>query len=100
MARPIAELEKDIRELDSADRERLLDALISGLEDSDADLETLARDLKTAVEKSTKALDAAIARLDCLDAELEQGRIEVREQVLRSAERWPFRLPASFDPSR
>lgn len=98
MARPFAELERDVRSLSTTDKERLLDLLISDVDVSAEELELLAHEFDTAVDRSIKALDSAISRFERLDAELERGRIEVREQVLDSGETWPFPLPSNQPP--
>jgi hypothetical protein len=97
MARAIADLEKDILALSAADKEELLSLLISELDVQAEELESLARELIYAVERTDKALEAAVSRLENLDEELRQGRIEVREAVRRSGEEWPFGVPSSFE---
>ena len=54
------------------------------------DIGPLLRDFVSALERTTRAVDLAIARLIALDERLAQGRAEVREAVLRSGEAWPF----------
>ncbi|HEY5569575.1 MAG TPA: hypothetical protein VIM81_20300 [Gammaproteobacteria bacterium] len=97
MARAIADLEKDIRALSAADKEELLGLLVSELNVPSEELESLAKTLIDAVARSDKALQAAVSRLENFDEELRQGRIEVRDAVRRSGERWPIDLPQSFE---
>jgi len=54
------------------------------------DIGPLLRDFACALERTTRALDLAIARLSALDERLAQGRAAVREAVLRSGEAWPL----------
>ena len=95
MARAVAELEKDIRALTAAEKEELLDVLMSELDVPTEELALLAKELISATERAGKALDAAVSRLENLDEELKRGRIEAREAVLRSGEEWPFEPPSS-----
>jgi hypothetical protein len=90
MARAVAELERDIRALTVKEKEELLGLLISELDVPAEELQSLASELIRTVERTDKAVDAAISRLENLDEELEQGRIEVREAVRRSGQEWPF----------
>ena len=48
------------------------------------------QDFVSALERTTRALDLAIARLSTLDERLARGRAEVREAVLSSGEAWPL----------
>ena len=54
------------------------------------DIGPLLRDFVSALERTTRALDLAIARLTALDERLARARAEVREAVLSSGEAWPF----------
>jgi hypothetical protein len=54
------------------------------------DIGPLLRDFVSALERTTRALDLAIARLSALDERLARGRAEVREAVFSSGEAWPF----------
>jgi hypothetical protein len=90
MARAIVDLERDIRALSNSDKEELLNFLISELDSPIEEFASLARELTNAVDRTGKALESAISRLENLDEELRRGRIEVREAVLRSGEQWPF----------
>ena len=54
------------------------------------DLGPLLRDFVRSLERTTQALELAIARLSALDERLARGRAEVREAVLGSGEAWPF----------
>jgi hypothetical protein len=96
MARAVAELERDIRALSFKEKEELLSLLISELDVPSDDLQALADELTRTVERTDKALEAAISRLENLDEELEQGRIEVREAVRRSVQQWPFGAPSDL----
>lgn len=93
MARAIADLQQDIRALSSADKEKLLSLLISELDVPSEELASLGRELTNAVERADKALESAVSRLENLDEELRQGRMEVREAVRRSDQKWPFVMP-------
>lgn len=95
MARAIVDLEREIRALSSSDKEELLGFLISELDAPTDELAALARELTCAVERTRKALERAISRLENLDEELLRGRIEVRAAVLRSGEQWPFEITSS-----
>ena len=96
MARAIAELERDIRALSAAEKERLLGVLISELDVPADELSSLAKELITATGRAGKALSAAVSRLENLDEELQRSRIEAREAVLRSGEEWPFEEPSTL----
>ena len=54
------------------------------------DIGPLLRDLVSALERTTRALDLAIARLSALDERLARSRAEAREAALSSREAWPF----------
>lgn len=56
----------------------------------DESLRTLADALLQSVERTEQALDAALERLDRLEARLDEGRNEVRDSVRASDDRWPF----------
>ena len=96
MARAVAELEKDIRALTAAEKVELLNVLLSELDVPTEGLSMLARELISATERAGEALDAAVSRLESLDDELKQSRIEAREAVLRSGEKWPFEVPSNL----
>jgi hypothetical protein len=95
MARAVAELERDIRALSVKEKEELLGLLISELDVPAEELQSLASELIRKVERTDKALEAAVSRLENLDEELEQGRIEAREAVHRSGQGWPFDAPST-----
>jgi hypothetical protein len=57
------------------------------------DLGALLRDFVSALERTNRALELAIARLSVLDERLARSRAEVREAVLRDGDAWPFPLP-------
>jgi hypothetical protein len=96
MARAVTELERDIRALSAKEKEELLGLLISELDVPSDALQSLASELIRTVERTDKALEAAISRLENLDEELERGRIEAREAVRRSGQEWPFGAPSSL----
>lgn len=96
MARAVAELENEIRALTAAEKVELLDVLLSELDAPTEELGLLAKELIDGAERAGKALGAAVSRLEGLDEELKRGRIEAREAVLRSGEKWPFELPSNF----
>ncbi|HET7609049.1 MAG TPA: hypothetical protein VFL84_10260 [Gammaproteobacteria bacterium] len=54
------------------------------------DIGPLLRDFVSALERTTRGLDLAIARLSALDERLARGRAEAREAALSSGETWPF----------
>ena len=56
------------------------------------DIGPLLRDFASALERTNRALDQAIARLMALDERLARNRAEVREAVLISGEAWPLPL--------
>jgi hypothetical protein len=95
MVRAVAELERDIRALSAKEKEELLGLLISELDVPAEELQSLASELIRKVERTDKTLEAAISRLENLDEELEQGRIEAREAVYRSGQEWPFDAPSN-----
>jgi hypothetical protein len=64
--------------------ERLLESAVP------PDVAPLLQEFVSALERTTRALDLAIARLSALDERLARGRAEVREAVLSSGEAWPF----------
>ncbi|HEY5568438.1 MAG TPA: hypothetical protein VIM81_14515 [Gammaproteobacteria bacterium] len=99
MARAIAELERDIRALSATEKEELLGLLISELDVPSEELRSLAGELISAVERADEALKAAVSRVENLDEELRQGRIEVSEAVRRSGERWPFPVSSNLGPN-
>ena len=70
------------------EQSKLAEALLESI--AHAELEPLAREFVERVKRTNNALDAAIARLDHFDEEIERGRVEVREAVRRSSEQWPF----------
>jgi hypothetical protein len=57
------------------------------------DIGPLLQDFVSALERTTRAIDLAIARLMALDERLARSRAEVREAVLRDAEAWPLPFP-------
>lgn len=62
-------------------------------EADDEELKSLAREFLETVQRTERTLDQAISRLEHLEERLERGRDEVREEVLASAEEWPFSVP-------
>jgi hypothetical protein len=76
--------------LPKEERVKLAEALMEGT--APPDIGTLLRDFVTSLERTTRALELAIARLSALDERLARGRAEVREAVLGSGEAWPFPL--------
>ena len=92
MARAIAELERDIRALSAEDKRKLLDVLMTELEEPGQEIAELVREFAAAVERTDRKLKATIDRIDGLDEELERAARETRVRVLASGERWPFPL--------
>jgi len=99
MARAVDDLERDILALPAEDKAELLDRLLTQVAVPAQEIESLARELATAVSRTARSLDSAVARLDRLDADLERGRREARASVLASGEVWPFALPSTNDVS-
>lgn len=58
-----------------------------------SDIEPLLRDFAERMERTNRALEVALDRLETLGATIERERAEVREAVRRSGEAWPFALP-------
>jgi len=77
------------------ERTRLAEALLDSV--ARAELEPLVRQFVESVKRTNTALDAALARFDRFDEDLERQRAEVRESVIRSGETWPFPLPPEAD---
>lgn len=100
MARALADLERDIRALSKAEREKLLDFLMFEMEPPPEDLRVLVRELNEAAERTSRSLEHTLAYLEGRDERLERQRIRVREEVLRSKERWPFDEPPHVDPDQ
>jgi hypothetical protein len=73
------------------ERTKLAEALLDSV--ARAELEPLAREFIERTKRTNAALDAAIARLERFDDEIERQRAEVREAVMCSGEIWPFPLP-------
>jgi hypothetical protein len=90
VARAVAEIERDILALSAAEKETLLNVLISELDVPDQEISLLARQLIEATERSSKALATAVSRLEHFDEEMRRNRIEARAAVLQSGETWPF----------
>lgn len=57
------------------------------------DIGPLLRELVQRTERTVHSLDALLERLSRMDETIEQNRAEVREEVRRSGEAWPFPLP-------
>jgi hypothetical protein len=57
------------------------------------DIGPLLRDLVASLERTNRALEAALERRSAFDEKLERGRAEAREAVIRSGRVWPFPLP-------
>lgn len=100
MARVLADLERDISALSKADKERLLDFLMLDIETPPQQVRVLVRELNVAIERTSQSLDRTLAYLEGLDERVERERMRVREEVLRSHERWPFPNPPSVDTDR
>jgi hypothetical protein len=73
------------------ERAKLAEALWESV--APADLERLVKEFRAAMAQSNLAVEAARWRLHRLDAELRQGRADVREAVLRSGDQWQFASP-------
>jgi hypothetical protein len=93
MTRAIADLKRDISALSRADKEKLLDFLMFDIESPPEEFWALVRDLSVAVERTSRSLHSALAYLEGSNERMAQQRIRVREEVLRSQERWPFPKP-------
>lgn len=70
------------------ERVKLAEALLESA--APPDIAPLLRELVTALERTNRALDLAIARLIGFDDRLQRVRADVREAVLRSGEQWLF----------
>ena len=57
------------------------------------DIGPLLQDFVAGLERTNRALEAALERLSTLDERLERSRAEVRDAVVRSGDVWPFPLP-------
>jgi hypothetical protein len=57
------------------------------------DIGPLLREFVLGLERTNRALEAALERQSRLDERLERNRAEVRAAVIRSGETWPFPLP-------
>lgn len=77
--------------LPSDERLKLAEALMEST--APPDIESLLKDFVAGMERTNRALDAALERLSQMDATIERNRAEVREAVRRSGEVWPFPLP-------
>lgn len=93
MARAVADIQKDIRQLSPNDQEELLFRLMEEFDLVLPELESLVAELAVVSEKTLKSLQALVRSHDGLDARLEQVRKAAREEVLRSGETWPFPMP-------
>jgi len=58
-----------------------------------ADLEPLLKEFVLGMERTNRAVEAALERLSRMDDTLERNRTEVREAVRRSGDVWPLPLP-------
>jgi hypothetical protein len=77
--------------LPAEERLRLAEALWTSV--APADLGPLVVEFIERAERTNRALDATIRRLENLDEILARDRAEVREAVFRANEEWPFELP-------
>jgi hypothetical protein len=57
-----------------------------------SDMQPLLRDFVERMERTNRALEVALERMETLDGRIEIDRAEVREAVRRSGESWPFPL--------
>jgi hypothetical protein len=55
-----------------------------------SDIGPLLRELVAALERTSRALDLAMARLIAFEERLTRARAEVREAVLLAGDHWPF----------
>ena len=83
----------EILALPRREREKLLEALMETT--VPADIPPLVREFVARTERTTRALESALERLDRLDETIERNRTEVREAVRQSGDVWPFPLPPS-----
>lgn len=70
------------------ERMRIAEALLESAAPSDGG--PLLGELVTALERTSRALDLAMARLVGLEERLRRARAEVREAVLLAGDEWPF----------
>ena len=57
------------------------------------DLEPLLKEFVAGMERTNRAVEAALERLSRMDETMERHRAEVREAVRRSGDVWPLPLP-------
>jgi hypothetical protein len=57
------------------------------------DIVPLLREFVQHTERTNRSLDALLDQLSRLDETIERNRAEVREEVRKSGEVWPFALP-------
>ena len=73
------------------EREKLLEALMETT--VPADIPPLLREFIARTERTNRALEVALDRLERLEETIERHRAEVRAAVRESGEVWPFPLP-------
>jgi hypothetical protein len=77
--------------LPSEERLKLAETLMESA--APADLEPLLKEFVLGMERTNRAVEAALERLSRMDDTLERNRAEVREAVRRSRDVWPLPLP-------
>lgn len=100
MARLLEDLERDIRALSKADREKLLDRLMLDADSPPAEVRDLVLELNERAARTHESLDRTLEYLEGLDARLRQRGMDAREEVIGSDERWPFEVPPPAERNR
>ena len=77
--------------LPSEERLKLAETLMEST--APADFEALLKELVAGMERTNRAVEAALGRLSRMDDTIERNRAEVREAVRRSGDVWPLPLP-------
>ena len=77
--------------LSREERLKLAEVLMEGA--VPPDIGPLLREFVQHTERTNRSLDALLDRLSRLDETIERNRAEVREEVRKSGEVWPFALP-------
>ena len=77
--------------LPSDERLKLAETLMESA--APPDLESLLKEFVLGMERTNRAVEAALERLSRMDATLERNRAEVHEAVRRSGDVWPLPLP-------
>jgi hypothetical protein len=74
------------------ERIKIAEALVEGA--VPPDFGPLLKELASGLRHTNQMLETTLSRFEHFDEEIERNRAEVREEVLRSGETWPFPFPA------